>query len=65
MIDIEEGLFYFKRPDKTPASIMYQFGSDRIWHHKTNNVSFTNAQKVTFRHNSKQKLAEKDLLTWE
>lgn len=64
MTDIEEGLFYFERPSKTPASIMYQFGSNRIWHHKNNGVSFTHAQRVTFRHNSKQKLTEKDLLTW-
>lgn len=65
MTDIEEGLFYFERPDKTPASIMYQFGINRIWHHKNNNISFADAQKVTFKYKSKQKLAEKDLLTWE
>ena len=65
MIDIEEGLFYFERPDKTPASIMYQFNDNRIWHHKNNSTSFTHAQRVSFKYNSKQKLVEKDLLTWE
>ena len=46
MTGIEEGLFYFKRPDKTPASIMYQFGINRIWHHKNNSTSFAHAQRV-------------------
>ena len=44
--DIEEGLFYFERSDKNTASIMYQFGSNRIWHHKNNSTSFAHAQRV-------------------